>query len=295
MKTFFVHIALILCLPCLADAQLPSTDLYMLDMKINEVALVLENPKYLSSFNRGGYNNQPSFTNDHTLLITSDWNAEGLTDIYRLDLNAGEISRVTATLESEYSPLQSVDGQFIFTVRQELTEEEQIPQILWRYPTDQSGYGDAVIKELENIGYYHIISDTEVALFLVGPPHKLVIYDLGLRKEQFIAYNVGRTFKLNGKGGMYYVQNIGNTKAVRLFDLENKLSRLVTYLPERTEDFEVLPNGDLVTGNGATLYRYDIGGTDTEWKPVLDLSSTGVNNITRIAANRDKLVFVNRK
>lgn len=292
-KILFVAILGFLCKFSL-EAQLPSTELYALDMKLNEIKIILENPRYLSSFNPGGYNNQPSFINEDEVFITSDWNARGLTDVYRLDMRQGTIRRITATDESEYSPTISNDGQSLYVVRQEVTEDADVPQILWKYPIDLSHFGEAAIDQLNNIGYFRFIGSNRVALFQVGPPHKLVIYDLETKKEQFLAYNIGRTLKYNNERGLYYVQNIGNTAAIRLFDVNNNMSKLITYTPSGTEDFEVLPNGDFIAGDASTLYRYKVAG-EGDWEEVLDLSSAGINNITRIAAHKDKLIFVDSR
>ena len=291
MRIGIISIILIAFLPFFSAAQLPSTDLFSLDMKINEVRLILENPNYLSSFNPEGYNNQPAFIDKDRLLITSDWQAKGLTDIYLMDFEKNELTRITATDESEYSPTPSDDGSHFFVVRQEATESDTIPQILWRYPLDRSDSGKPAIDEITNIGYFRFVSDEMVALFQVGSPNSLSLYHLGTKKQYHISGNIGRAIKFDRDRGLYFVNKYDNTSYIRLYDVRSRTSRRIAPTPGGQEDFDILPNGNLILGQGSVLYQYDIAKGDG-WKEIIDLSETGIEDISRIAVTADKVVFV---
>ena len=67
-------------------AQMPNTHVFSLDLLYNEQKVIVKEPKLLTAFNASGYNNQPHFVSDNTLLITSNYECLGLTDILQLNL-----------------------------------------------------------------------------------------------------------------------------------------------------------------------------------------------------------------
>ena len=230
-------------------AQLPNTNIMLFDLKVNEVKMILENPRVLTNFNARGYNNQPFFLDDKSLLITSDYQAKGLTDIYQLNLEDQTVLRISATDESEYSPTYMSESEEISMIRQEVVESGTVPQILWKYPANREHSGELLVDQYQNIGYHTWIDQDKVALFLVGQaesPHKLIIYDTKTQTEQFIAYNIGRCFKYDGAGGLIYLQKIGSSWTIRRFSIEGNVSKLIARSLPDSEDFDLLQNGDIV-------------------------------------------------
>ena len=276
-------------------AQLPNTNIMLFDMKVNEVKMILDNPRVITGFNLTGYNNQPFFINDQSLLITSDYQAEGLTDIYQLNVNSQSILRISATEESEYSPTYLPASDEISMIRQEITDSDEVPQILWKYPISREHSGELLIDTYKNIGYHTWIDENKVALFLVGEgvsPHKLIIYDTQSQSEQFVAYNIGRCFKYDNNGGLIYLQKIGSSWSFRRFSIDGNVSKLVARALPDSEDFDLLENGDLISGQDNKLFRYKVGEASSDWEEILDLSKKGVKQITRIAHHKDKIAFV---
>ncbi len=288
-KTIYSWLILLISLSL--SAQLPTTNIVVLDMSINGAdEVMLSDPTFATSFNKSGYNNQPFFVSDDELLITSNYDALGLTDVYKLKLGSQKLSRITATEESEYSPVKYKKDKYS-VVRQELDDSQPVPQTLWSYPTDQKSFGERLLDRYDNIGYYEWLPNDQIALFLVGDPHKLILVDLASNRETFVSYNVGRALKYDGKGGLYYVQKLGSSWTIRKQDLEDDISKYIVNTLKESEDFEVLPNGALISAQGSKLYSYHPN-TGRQWVEIMDLAPYGIDKITRIAAHDKKLAIV---
>ncbi len=299
-QTMYLNLAqlyTLLCLICLgsmAHAQLPSTNIYSLDLKANEQKVLLNNLTLLTDFNITGYNNQPHFVNSEELLITSDYSSSGLTDILHLRIADQSITRITKTEQSEYSPTMMSNGIDFSVVRQELSDSDDIPQSLWSYPLDRSGSGQLVIEDIFNIGYHVWATQHRVALFLVEDPSELMLYDTKNKNSTHIAYNVGRCLKVDKKGNIYYVEQSDDGATLRAYDIYLGRSRRVAKMLEGQVDFELLPNGHIIAAQGAKLMTF-IPSKSAAWSEVSDLSEAGISNISRIASTHSKIAIVTSK
>src|ERR1022692_1899814 len=82
-------------------SQVPTTDIYLLDMKVKHGKYAFNNPQKISDWK--GYNNQPYFTpNGKSIYYVSYRNKQS--DIYRYDLDSKSTTQFTNTPEDEYSP-----------------------------------------------------------------------------------------------------------------------------------------------------------------------------------------------
>src|SRR5690606_11283985 len=81
-----------------------NTEIYLFDLTMDKTGPVLSNPKNIS--NNEGYDNQPSFMDDHTVLFASTRN--GQTDILQFNITQGSTSEWLTNTQtgSEYSPLK---------------------------------------------------------------------------------------------------------------------------------------------------------------------------------------------
>lgn len=270
---------------------LPNTNVYALSLKANETKVLLDDVTLLTGFNPEGYNNQPHFIDDTNLLITSDYESQGLTDILELDTRLQRITRITHTEESEYSPVVMSSGFDFSVVRQELDDSQPVPQVLWSYPLDRSTEGSRVIPDISNIGYYVWVTKDQLALFIVGETPSLILYDTRHHTSTRIASNVGRCLKTDNKGMIYYVQKATSGDDIRGYDIYLGRSKRIAPMIAGQQDFEILTNGHLIAGDGALLKSY-IPNVSTDWALIKDLTSTGIKEISRIAASRNKVAIV---
>ena len=270
-------------------AQMPTTQLYVFDLRTGDTLITLTNPRYLSQFNATGYNNQPYWAADDVLYASVRTPDQAQPDIYRFDLANRTRQRMTATEAGEYSPKVQVRGGDRFTaIRQEYVGSDTVLR-LWDFPADLSESGRPVFTTLDNVGYYDWLNPSQLALYLTENPSRLVLSAAGDgATPRTLATNTGRSFARLRNGDLVYVDK--NFSPYRL--MQRNLYRLdenpttIVELPDGTEDFIVLRDGSLLTGRGSKLYRLLPDGI-REWQLVADLNFYGFRDITRLALSED--------
>lgn len=281
-----------------ANAQVAKSNVFLFEIRQpNDTTVQLTKPQWLTSFNETGYNNHPSFVNDVQLFISSQGPYESQPDVISLNLKDKTRSRVTDTPEGEYSPSAMLDYYNFSAVRMEFTRGDTLLR-LWQFPLDRTSSGKPVFRDITNIGYYRWLNSRDVLLYLVGSPSQLARADIYSQQPQVIASNVGRCFRTDYGGAIYYVQKDDQNRLWKLmryvnsYYSQNKAAEITTTLPG-SEDFVILPDGSFLMGNGSSIYRFRPG-KDTDWQRVIDLSGYNIRSVTRleISPNQRQLAVV---
>jgi hypothetical protein len=228
---------------------------------------------------RPGYDNQPAFSPDGGRLLFTSFRG-GQTDIYRYDLRSGETSRVTATPESEYSPVVMPGGTTFSTVRVEADGRQR----LWAFGLDGTD-PRLVLDAVEPVGYHAWGDAHTLVLFVLGDPPTLQQADTRTGKAEIRARHIGRALHpVPGRHAVSFVHkpDDGGWSIQQLAPGTGAVTTLVPTLPGR-EDYAWLPDGALVMGDGGVLYRTTP--RDGTWEVLADFSALGVTNITRLAAD----------
>jgi len=269
--------------------QLPNTNLYVFDLEVqSDSNIVLTNPNFLSNFNPTGYNNQPHFISDDLLYLTVQYPMDTTqTDIYALDLSRRTKARITATSESEYSPtlmpLVNIEDVASFsTIRVE--NDQARSQRLWQFPLDHSTNGRPVMPSLTTVGYHCWLNSREVALFLVGDPHQLVLADVSREDVTNITGNIGRCIQRMPGGRLAFIQK-----------LSAKSWLIKEIALQGSEDFVVLTDGTFIAGQGSRLYKFNKS-IDFSWVQIADLSRYNITEITRMTVNlsENKIAIISK-
>ncbi len=278
----------------LCGAQLPVTNVYVFTLVQTERDFHLVHPKYLTAFNAKGYNNQPYFANNNELYLTVQLASDRTqTDIFAFNLLTRTRTRLTATPESEYSPMLTPSRDGFSCVRADATEPAI--QRLWRYPIDRSNGGYPVFNQLTDIGYYQWVNDTLATLFRVGQPNVLSLGRVRAQTTDRIISNIGRCFQVRPDGRVAYVQKATDqTWLIRALNTQTRNSETIIPTLPGAEDFVCLPDGTLLMASGSRIFRYTPG-LNRDWVQIADLRFYHINNIKRIAVNRDldKIAIVN--
>jgi hypothetical protein len=295
MQKMFTTLAAAVLLTFSALGQdLPNCNIYLFETSMQDSVLTLGKPKFLTGFNKSGYNNQPCFVNNTDLLITSASPNDKQTDIYMLDLEAKTKLRMTRTAESEFSPKPTPDNLFFSVVRVETDDDRS--QRLWQYPLDRKDDGKPAFKYLRGVGYYHWLDKFKVALFNItsGDLNYLSVADTRDAAIANLSPSVGRCFQNSPNGRLVYVHKVtdGNWIIKALDKNTLEVTEIVKTI-SGVEDFVIMKDGAILMGKGSRLYRYHpLRGK--AWQEVADLKKTGVINITRMAVSGNgKLAIVN--
>jgi hypothetical protein len=295
MRTAFAAIFTLTTWLALPAQRLDHTDVLLFSLqKTADSSWQPIAPRFLTSFNPKGYNNQPNFfSNNELYLAVQVPNDTMQTEIYALDLLFRTVDRVTATASTaEYSPTPMPGGKRFSAVR----VEEDGNQRLWSFPLDRSDNGRPEFPNILNVGYHCWLRDTLAALFIVGDdgaPHSLGTVGIRGQRFQRITSNVGRCLQTTPDGKLAFVAKATEkTWFLKTFDPKRPIPEIVVVMPPGSEDFAILPDGTFVSGSKSKLYQFKAG-KNTDWKEIADFSKYGVKNITRLAASKDgKLAIV---
>jgi len=293
MKQFSLILTFLCFLCASSTAQLPKTEVFSFNYSSAKKGKInVSSPKLLSFDNKSGYNNQPAFINDDIYISQSSFlGGKQQTDIVALNTTAKTKSIVTKTKSSEYSPTAHPDGKH-FTVIQ---AREDGKQFLVKYQLDRKGKGEILFENKTNIGYHCWLSANKVALFLVDESkgHHLVIGDVTTGATKHVAFNVGRCIKKSQSGNLIYLDKEidGNWKLKTVLTNTGQ-TLLLGQILEGEEDFEILPDGYIITGHQGSIYKL-IPEKGSEWVPIVSLKKfVKTKKITRIAVKGNKLVVV---
>ena len=135
-----------------------------------------------------------------------------------------------------------------------------------------------------------------MALFLVeAPDHNLAIADAKSERRKIILDKIGRSLKVDRQKQLYFVHKMSEKDwYIKSYDRNTSKSRVIIKTLAGSEDFELLNDGSLIMGKGSIIYHFDPKNFQ-DWKPILDLSQYGIDNISRISARKNRLVIVDQK
>lgn len=280
------------------QAPPPDTEIFLAPLSLTGGKLTVGPPVNISA--SPGYDNQPSFTPDGAaVLFTSARGATApgtrpQTDIYRYHIASKQITRVTDTPESEYSPTVTPDGAHISVIR----VEADTTQRLWRF-TAEGQQPELVLTDVKPVGYHAWGDDRTLALFVLGQPPTLQIADRTSGKAEVVARGIGRSIQRIPGGGISFVtREAGAAGAPPVLtivelDLKTRVTRPLTRAVAGALEADIAwtPDGTLLMTQGGTLYQWKRGG---EWSAVADLTAMQLTGVTRIAISPtgDRIAFV---
>jgi hypothetical protein len=264
-----------------------NTEVYVFDIRPAYEGLELLNIQNIS--NNKGYNNQPSFPSNETILFAG--NNEGQSDIAEYNLNSKTKKWFNKKTEGgEYSPQKFPTSTDVAAVR---LDKDGL-QRLYKY-NSQTGEPTELIKDLQ-IAYFAFYRDSKIlSTVLNGNTMDLVLIDLQSKKTDTLFYNSGRSLqKVPKTNSMSYslVNEEGNLD-LYLLDMNSYENFVVTQLPIGIQDYVWINDTQILVGSGNKLYMYDTLG-ESEWTRVASLEDYGLKNITRMAIspNGKKLAIV---
>ena len=296
MKKLFFTSAIFHLTFSILQAQLPDTDIWLLNMKKKDSTYVIADPVNIT--NRIGYDNQPCFAPDGTYFLYSSVREDGQSDIYKYDIKTKAISAFCKTPESEYSPTFTPERKFISVVR----VEKDSAQRLWKFPV-AGGEPVLVMDKVDSIGYHCWMNPDSLVLFILTKPFTLQLVNAKTQKTTVISDSIGKSlirFRYSRSAGVLFIRNVRGKNMVcfSAFQLakKNKYSvDEIIALPDGCEYF-CFYNNNLFCAKGGKVFKYEMM-KDTNWNEIGDVTSNGVTNITRLAVSPDgqHIALVNTK
>ncbi|NQY05388.1 MAG: nuclear transport factor 2 family protein [Flavobacteriaceae bacterium] len=266
---------LLLFLPLLLNAQ-GGTEIYVFDLNKKGDQYQLINAQNLSENN--GYDNQPSFLDEQTLVYASTRNEQ--TDIAYHNIISGEKKWISNTENgSEYSPLKIPNQDALSAIRL----DKDGKQLLYSYDI-KTGASTPIIEDLV-IGYHVWANNNTMVSFVLGDQSSLVVTNTKKNKHKTIEKNIGRAlFKIPGTDLVSYISKKNSQWEIRSLNPKSGKTKKITHTLEASEDMIWTPDGTILMGKGNKLYQFNPK-TDTEWTKIASLEKEYLNNISRLAVN----------
>jgi hypothetical protein len=258
-----------------AYAAPPGTDIWLADLGVADGKLVVSGMRNLTA--RPGYDNQPAFANDQSLLFTSI-DSEGQADAWRHDLGTREVAPLRVTPESEYSPTP-VPGDGTSVVRVDRNNIQQLAVLA----SGASRY-EILFPMLEGVGYHAWLDDTHVGLFMVREPSELHIANRKTGEVTVLAKDIGRCLQRvpDATGSIAFVEpGTDERRWIKRLDFAERRITALAPMPEGSEDFAYLADGSLIVASHRVLLIWN-GET---WRELARFDLPG--DITRLAVSPD--------
>lgn len=264
-----------------------NTDVYLFDLKITNGDPVLSNPKNIS--NNEGYDNQPSFLNDNTVLFSA--NREDQTDILRFNILEGSTTSWISNTPtgSEYSPLKIPGKKAVSAIRLDLDGLQR----LYEYDIN-TGKSKLILKDLK-VGYHVWYNDhILVTTVLVENRMDLVVANLKDNTNQTFQKNVGRSlWKIPNSDLISYISKENKVWEIKSLNPISRATKKITNTFKKSEDICWLNDSTIIAGTGKSIIKFD-SKSGVGWEPVMYFEQEEINNISRIAINKsaNRLAFV---
>lgn len=263
------------------------TEIYLFDLTNTTSSITLTNPKNIS--NNEGYDNQPSFTDDDTIIFSST--RDNQTDILKFHITQGGAKTwITDTpTGSEYSPLKIPDKNEIAAIRLDLDGLQR----LYRYDIS-TGLAKEIITDLK-IGYHVWVNDQElVCTVLKENRMDLMLVDLKDASFKTVATDVGRSLHhIPGSDAISYINKTKDQWSIDSLNMTSLNTFKVANTYNNNEDICWLGPEILITGTGKGLAIQNVK-ENSGWEQVIFFEQEEIHHISRIAINKSgtRLAFV---
>ena len=275
-----------------ASAQgVPSTDIHLVPLMNREGRISVGAPLNITA--RPGYDNQPAFTPDGRAILFTSIRDDGQADIYRYDIAARQVRRVTSTPESEYSATVMPGGARMSVIRVEADSTQR----LWSFDLD-GGDPKIVLPAIKPVGYHAWADSTTLALFVLGSPATLQVADVRTGRVRQIAGGIGRSLNRIPNDGRISFVHKGSPDDwwIRRLDVRtDSMTPLIRTLPG-SEDHAWLPDGSLLMARADSLFRWSPAGAQGSrreaaqaradaWELVATFTEPALRRISRLAVS----------
>ncbi|CAM2821986.1 hypothetical protein [Pseudoalteromonas distincta] len=269
--------------PIVVQASMPKSQVLLADLNTPygvQVSIVSD---------KNSYNNQPHLTSTG-LYFTHEMITDGQsqTDIAYYDLTSKQVTNISNSPVSEYSPTVMPSGNALSAI----VVEADGKQKLWQYPLNSENAPSRIFDWIEPVGYHAWGVQNDLVMFILGQPHTLQYTSVEAAKGQVVASNIGRTLIYNSSTATFLFSYTKNDQHILAsFNPQNKQVEDLLRLPVQVQDFILKDDATIAYAIKNRVYQRKLDGSDevSQW---LDLSTYCETNITRMSYNNEKLAFV---
>lgn len=261
----------------------PNTDVFLFDLKTSSNSIELVNQRNISS--NDGYDNQPSFLDNNTVLYAGTRN--GQTDIVKYNINYDSKIYMNHTEGGEYTPLKIPNKSEVSAVRLDPDGKQR----LYTYSL-RNGESTELIEDL--VVAYYTWYDENIMVGAVIEENGLNLYAVNLKEgwSRKYATNVGRSFhRIPNSNLVSFISKENDVWQIKSLNPITGATRVIANTMEGIEDICWLNRRTILSGKESILYKLTLQ-KDINWKKVDDLKSKGVSKITRLATNPEATMLL---
>jgi hypothetical protein len=255
----------------------PNTEVFLFDLNKENGVFQLSNFKNIS--NNEGYDNQPSFLDNNTILYARSRN--GQTDIVKYSISNGEMTWICETEGSEYSPLKIPNQEALSAIRLDTDGTQVLRKYDLKNRTSEILVDDIVIG-------YQIWNNDHILVSSLLEDNGLSLYltDIKTKENRKIEANVGRSLHSipNSSTVSFISKEKDSIWEIKSIDPISGTTKHIFKTLPKTEDMCWISSNIILMGNGDKLYKFQLE-KDMDWIEVASLSNYGISNITRLSAN----------
>lgn len=264
----------------------PNTDVFLFDLITEKDGFKLSNFQNIS--NNEGYDNQPSFMDNETILYAGTRNAQ--TDIVKYDLKYGSKTWICFTEGGEYSPLKIPNQNAVSAIRLDPDGKQR----LYRY--DLKNSTNTVLLDTLVVGY-HLWFDKNTIISSVLESGFLSLYssDLETGQNKRITTHVGRSIHHIPNSDLisFISKNTDGTSEIKSLNPKTGVIKHIAPTLSGVEDMCWLADGSVIMAKGDVLFKLNPN-NKLGWIEIVSLKSYGINNLSRltVSPNGNKLAIV---
>ena len=263
-----------------------SSNIYAFNFVKSGDNVTLSNARILTAFNANGKNIDPTFVNESTLLISSNYFDKGQQDIVKMDLSTKKLTRLTQTPQSELQPEVVSDGQFTVILRESGTSG-----VLHSYPLNLSNGGTTKINNMPSLTNY-TWSKNENNLYTLEGEGRLLQLEGSNYKRSLLLDNVKSNLLLDKYNHLIFAHSLSaNTTLLKKYDTAKKEYKTYAKTINGTSVIAYLSNHQILAASGSKLYLYNLV-TTSLWEEVVDLTEYGIDNVSELIMGKNTMIVV---
>jgi len=269
-----------------ADMAAQSSNIYAFNIMNSGDNITLSNARILTAFNANGNNIDPTFINESTLLISSDYFDDSQQDIVKMDMSTKKLTRLTQTPQSELQPAVVSDGKF--TV---LLKENDSRAVLHSYPLNLSDGGSTLISNMPSITNYKW-TKKEQSLYTLEGQGRLLELEGNNYNKNVLLDNVKGNLLIDKYKHLVFAHSLSsNSTLLKKYDTIKKEYKTYAKTINSTTVLTYLDNHKILAASGSKLYLYNLV-TTSLWEQVADLTEYGIDNISELVIEKNTLIVV---
>jgi hypothetical protein len=264
----------------------PNTDIFLFDLNTENGVFELSNINNIS--NNEGYDNQPSFLDNNTILYAGT--RKGQTDIVKYTISYDSKIYINLTEGSEYSPLKIPNQKAVSAIRLDKDGAQKLYKYSLRNGESEVLVGDIIIG-------YHVWFNENMLVSSVLEDGGMSLYITNFKEKAThkVDAKVGRSLhKIPNTNLISYISKTNDSLwNIKSLDPISGKTKFIINTLTKSEDMCWLPNGTILMGKDDMFYKFTPS-KDEDWKEVSSLKEYSITNITRLVVSPDgtKLALV---